>query len=394
MKKYLCLILAITMILSACSISNDTDSIIDITNPVLDVTNLILDTSEVYESSKTDEPFIFDIIKVEESSKTDESFIFDTIKTEESSKAEIATIIPLANVAEAKRPDPPPPSGNFDSFEDWIKFAVQHPKQPNFIVQKKMYIIPILPEDYGTPKIRWNFSRVAMFYYEDASAQKIKELQTKHGEDEYIYIAIPHHESGILKKNTKVIDALKEEIDEERKSFEKGPHSTEGGTFASGFSKSNGRQFAYTHWTGRSMSGKPFSRAYIYTFHENKYRIVINLSVSNEQEILDFIDIIQFETIKIPDDLFPVIMPQTTTITTLPSPPQIPIKLGHILGNPNISIFDALELLKYITGMESVIDTCENARAAALIVSSDVPGIFDVLEILKALAGMESAVSG
>jgi len=83
------------------------------------------------------------------------------------------------------------------------------------------------------------------------------------------------------------------------------------------------------------------------------------------------------------------LMPTTTT-----PPPQIQIKLGHILGNPNISIFDALEILKYITGMESVIDTCENARAAALIVSSDVPGIFDVLEILKALAGMESAVSG
>ena len=80
--------------------------------------------------------------------------------------------------------------------------------------------------------------------------------------------------------------------------------------------------------------------------------------------------------------------------TTTPPPPQIQIKLGHILGNPNISIFDALEILKHITGMESVIDTCENARAAALIVSSDVPGIFDVLEILKALAGMESAVSG
>ena len=72
----------------------------------------------------------------------------------------------------------------------------------------------------------------------------------------------------------------------------------------------------------------------------------------------------------------------------------IVIRKGHVLGNPNISIFDALEILKHITGMESVIDTCENARAAALIVSNDVPGIFDVLEILKALAGMESAVSG
>ena len=63
---------------------------------------------------------------------------------------------------------------------------------------------------------------------------------------------------------------------------------------------------------------------------------------------------------------------------------------GHVLGNLDITIFDALEILKYIVGIDNVIDNDAMALEAALIVSDDVPGIFDVLEILKFIVGMPS----
>ncbi|MCL2070813.1 MAG: leucine-rich repeat domain-containing protein [Oscillospiraceae bacterium] len=62
---------------------------------------------------------------------------------------------------------------------------------------------------------------------------------------------------------------------------------------------------------------------------------------------------------------------------------------GHVLGNLDITIFDALEILKYIVGIDNVIDNDAMALEAALIVSDDVPGIFDVLEILKFLVGID-----
>ena len=159
----------------------------------------------------------------------------------------------------------------------------------------------------------------------------------------------------------------------------------------------------YPFWIGFYLDVNGYlghARAYNYKNEEEALKDLKNFSFIQLKELLcdENYSCEICITCKTPTTTPPITTtPPTTTTppkTTTTPPPQIQIKLGHILGNPNISIFDALELLKYITGMESIIDTCENARAAALIVSNDVPGIFDVLEILKALAGMESVVSG
>ena len=84
---------------------------------------------------------------------------------------------------------------------------------------------------------------------------------------------------------------------------------------------------------------------------------------------------------------------RTCSLCTFENPfPYQP--LGYILCNKTITIFDALEILKHLVEMESVISKCSTIRRASLIVSDgDYPTIFDALEILKYLAGMESAVS-
>jgi predicted secreted protein len=70
-----------------------------------------------------------------------------------------------------------------------------------------------------------------------------------------------------------------------------------------------------------------------------------------------------------------------------------PVK-GRVLGNTNSGIFDALEVLKSIVGMATVINDCGNALSAALIVPTratpNVPNIFDALEVLKFIVGMTS----
>ena len=64
-------------------------------------------------------------------------------------------------------------------------------------------------------------------------------------------------------------------------------------------------------------------------------------------------------------------------------------RLGYVRGNETIEISDALEVLKYIVGLESVIANCENAFNAARITGGDMPTIKDVLEILKYIVGID-----
>ena len=70
---------------------------------------------------------------------------------------------------------------------------------------------------------------------------------------------------------------------------------------------------------------------------------------------------------------------------------------GRILGGDVPTIFDVLEVLKNIVGMDNAIDKCGNSLSAALLVADrpvpNKPTIFDVLEILKYLVGMDSAVN-
>ena len=75
----------------------------------------------------------------------------------------------------------------------------------------------------------------------------------------------------------------------------------------------------------------------------------------------------------------------------------IPYKPGDVTGNGAIGIDDALEILKYLAGMDNVMTgpnkegiKCENAFNAGRVMDENEPGIADVLEILKWLAKMTS----
>jgi hypothetical protein len=67
-----------------------------------------------------------------------------------------------------------------------------------------------------------------------------------------------------------------------------------------------------------------------------------------------------------------------------------------VTSGEKITIFDALEILKFLAGMSSIIEEGTVAWEAALITSASqsarVPTIFDALEILKYLAGMENVI--
>jgi internalin A len=73
---------------------------------------------------------------------------------------------------------------------------------------------------------------------------------------------------------------------------------------------------------------------------------------------------------------------------------RVTLTLGHVLGTRDYTIADAIEILRYIVGVTSVLDDCEVAMIAALIVSEDVPTIQDALQILRHLVGLPSALDG
>jgi Leucine-rich repeat (LRR) protein len=73
---------------------------------------------------------------------------------------------------------------------------------------------------------------------------------------------------------------------------------------------------------------------------------------------------------------------------------RVTLTLGHVLGTRDYTINDALEILRYIAGLPSVLDGCDVAMMAALIISEEVPGVQDALQILRHLVGLPSALDG
>ena len=69
---------------------------------------------------------------------------------------------------------------------------------------------------------------------------------------------------------------------------------------------------------------------------------------------------------------------------------------GHVLNNQEITIFDGIEILKYIVGIDSEINKSEYAFNASLITSDSQkngePTIFDFVEILKYIVKIPSIV--
>ena len=91
--------------------------------------------------------------------------------------------------------------------------------------------------------------------------------------------------------------------------------------------------------------------------------------------------------------------PASVTATPATEPPPEFIS-GRVLGNDtDPTIFDVLEILKFLVGMDGVIKSGgHDSRAwqAALITEESKlrgePSIFDVLEVLKYIVGMDSLV--
>jgi hypothetical protein len=71
--------------------------------------------------------------------------------------------------------------------------------------------------------------------------------------------------------------------------------------------------------------------------------------------------------------------------------------LGRVTDNENgIVIQDALQILRLLVGLENVIETCDNARAAANITNPGLgdPSIQDALQILRFLVGLPNLIDG
>jgi hypothetical protein len=68
-------------------------------------------------------------------------------------------------------------------------------------------------------------------------------------------------------------------------------------------------------------------------------------------------------------------------------------KIGHVLGNDEIGIGDAVETLKYVVKLDSVLKDNANSHAAATIVG-DEPSIADAVEILKYVVRLPNAIEG
>lgn len=68
------------------------------------------------------------------------------------------------------------------------------------------------------------------------------------------------------------------------------------------------------------------------------------------------------------------------------------LTLGHWLGYIDFTMADAIEIMRFLVGLPSVLDDCGIAQMAALIVSEETPGIRDAVEILRFLVGTSSAL--
>jgi len=75
------------------------------------------------------------------------------------------------------------------------------------------------------------------------------------------------------------------------------------------------------------------------------------------------------------------------TLANLPT-----YKVGHVLGKERIGVGDAMEILKHLGRMDSVIQRGNSAWYAALIVSTEKPGVSDAMEIFKKLARMDNVL--
>jgi len=95
----------------------------------------------------------------------------------------------------------------------------------------------------------------------------------------------------------------------------------------------------------------------------------------------------------------PVITTTPATTTTAETTTEVTVSRfpGDVDLNDSITITDALEILKYLAGLDNLIDKVggrhlDNALILPTSISSRKPVIGDVLEILKYLAGLTNLI--
>jgi hypothetical protein len=65
----------------------------------------------------------------------------------------------------------------------------------------------------------------------------------------------------------------------------------------------------------------------------------------------------------------------------------------HLHGNQRYRLGDALQVLRYLIGLTSIINECSIAKQAAMVVSEDRPQLADALQILRHIVGLESVLN-
>jgi predicted chitinase len=65
-------------------------------------------------------------------------------------------------------------------------------------------------------------------------------------------------------------------------------------------------------------------------------------------------------------------------------------RLGDINGDGEITVVDALQILRYIVGLSSMVNCCATSRQAALISNQNSPAVRCALEILRYVVGLQS----
>jgi hypothetical protein len=224
------------------------------------------------------------------------------IMNEENNIMEIISETPfITTTAPDSMPHSPEIRIPFDSLEDWWEYEFDtfshgaDSRNSNLSTYEKQFIVPVFPNEYGEYRMVRDQGARIYFYYDDISAPKIREFKELYGRDGYMYALVSQSVIGFLHGGT-----LEDMINKEKESYERGVNPNKG-LFIYGYVKNNEMNFAYIYRNGIDIIGNPFSSATIYTFYDDIYYIFMRIPARNEEDVLDFINEIKFETIVIGD---------------------------------------------------------------------------------------------
>jgi len=171
----------------------------------------------------------------------------------------------------------------FNTIEEWWKWEYEH---DTYSSQERRFILPVLPEDYGSYKMVRDQEGIIYFNYEDKSSSVIKEFREQYGDDGYMFILIAQSESS--KYNWDFDEYIRGQRE---------THSND--TFSS--TEKNGIRFEYRFRSGFNIYDKPFARSWLYTLYEDNYFVTMRLPFGDEESVLAFIDELSFETYTVRD---------------------------------------------------------------------------------------------